>query len=90
MQTSQPNFFIPAVLKSTTDFYHFVLLSLTLTVPGGLKVSAKQGLLASFSHFYVIKTKFNVVIKQFKVNILRTLLSKIYRNKGNTMFYRLC
>ena len=34
-------FFIRAILLGTTDFCHFVLLSLTLTLPGGHKVSAK-------------------------------------------------
>ena len=36
------------MLIGTIDFYHFVPLSLTLTLPGGDKVSAKQNLLASF------------------------------------------
>ena len=35
-----------AMLVHTTDFYHLILLSLTLTLPGGHKVSAKQYLLA--------------------------------------------
>ena len=33
----------------TINFYHFIPLSLTLTLPGGHKVSTKQNLLASFS-----------------------------------------
>ena len=48
MQTIQPNFFIPAILIGTIDFYHFVSL-LTLTSPRGHKVSMKLNLLASFS-----------------------------------------
>ena len=45
--------FIPAVLLSIMDFYHFIPLSLTLSLPGNHKVSAKQNLLASVSltHF---------------------------------------
>ena len=36
-------------LMGTIDFYHFIPLSLTLSVPGGHKVNAKQNLLVSFS-----------------------------------------
>ena len=49
MQTFQPTFFVPAMLIGTIYFYHVRLLSLTLTLPGGHNVSAKQNLLASFS-----------------------------------------
>ena len=46
-QTVQPNCsYLPI---GTIDFYHFILLLLTLTLPGGHKDSAKQNLLASFS-----------------------------------------
>ena len=59
-QTLQTKFFIPAMLSSTFDFLHtchayrhhwlllVIPLSLTLTLPGGHKVSAKQNLRASF------------------------------------------
>ena len=51
-QTVQSNIFIPAMLIGTIDFYHFLQFSLTLTLPGGRKVSAKQNLLISFfAHF---------------------------------------
>ena len=50
MQTFQPNFVISAMLKGTTDFYHFIPLSLTLTVAGDYKVSTNENILASFSH----------------------------------------
>ena len=33
-QTSELNFFIPAMLIGTIDYYHFIPLSLTLTLPG--------------------------------------------------------
>ena len=33
-QTVQSNFFIPAMLVGTIDFYHCIPLSLTLTLPG--------------------------------------------------------
>ena len=38
-------FFRPAMLTGTIDFYHFISLSLTLTLPGGYTVSVKQNLL---------------------------------------------
>ena len=63
-QTVKPNLFIPAMPIGIIDFYHSILLSLTL--PGGNKVSAKQNVLASFSHsFHLIRIKFDVVMKQF-------------------------
>ena len=72
----QPNLFIPAMLTGTIDFYHFIPLSLTLTLSWGHKVSAKQDLLALFSLFSptlffwsrwslmwsLIRMKFDVVI----------------------------
>ena len=48
-QTFQLKFFIPAMLIDSIDFYNLIPLSMTLTVPGGHKVSAKQDLFASFS-----------------------------------------
>ena len=42
MQTVQPNFFIPAILIGTIDFYHFIPISLTMTLPRGYKVSANK------------------------------------------------
>ena len=83
-QTVQPNLLIPVVFIGNVDFYHFVLLSLTLILPGGHKVSAKQNMLASFSptffffFFYLIRMKFDLVIKQFKLNTLRLLFSELY------------
>ena len=49
-QTFQPNFFTPAIHIGNIDFYHFIPLSLTLTLCGGHKVNTVQNLLASFSH----------------------------------------
>ena len=45
---------IPVMLTDTIDFDHLILLSLTLTLAGGHKVSAKQNLLDSFSHTLLI------------------------------------
>ena len=51
-QAVQPTLFIPAMLIGIIDFYHFIPLSLTLTLPEGHKVSTKQNLLLHFlSHF---------------------------------------
>ena len=63
--------FIPAMLIDTIDFYHFILLPLTLTLAGGHKISAKQNLWAWFScTFKLIRMKFNMVLKQLKLNTL--------------------
>ena len=48
-QTVQPNFFMPIMIMGTIDLNLFILLLLTLALPEGHKVSAKQSLLASFS-----------------------------------------
>ena len=68
----------------TIDVYHFTLLSLTLTLPGGLKVSTKQSQLASFSC-----TLFNWSgwilsgFEAFQVEHPDTILSEICWRKGN-------
>ena len=49
MHILQPKVFIPAMLIGTTDFYNFIPLLFTLTLPGGHKVSTTQNLLTSFS-----------------------------------------
>ena len=52
----------------------------------------KSNLLAFiFSHtFHLIRMEFDIVMKQFKCNILRPHLSKIYWSKGKKLlFYRL-
>ena len=56
------------MLIGTIYVCHFAPLSLTLTLPGGHKVSAKQNILASFfSHiFQLIGTKFDMTLTQFK------------------------
>ena len=44
--------FVSVMLIGTIDFYHFILLSLILNMPGDYKINAKQNLLASFiPHF---------------------------------------
>ena len=49
------------MLIGTTDFYHCIPLSLTLILPGGHKVSAKQNLLASFSPTFFSLSGWNVL-----------------------------
>ena len=48
----------------TIDFYHFIPLSLTLTLAGGRKVSTKQNLLASFSETFFVWCGWNVILWQ--------------------------
>ena len=50
MQTVLPIFFIPAILMGTIDVYPFILTLVTLTMSESHMVSAKQNILASFSH----------------------------------------
>ena len=74
---------VSAMLIGTTDFYHFMPLSLTMTLPGVHKVSAKQkSICFIFSHtFHLIKMKFDVVMTQFKTNILRLFLVRFIETK---------
>ena len=62
----------------TIVFYHLLPLSLTLILVRGHEVSAKQNLLAPFSLTLFIRMKFDVVMMEFKLDILRLLLSEIY------------
>ena len=53
-QTVQPNFIIPATLVGTIDFYHFTLLSLTVTLHGEHTVSTTQIYWPHFlPHFFI-------------------------------------
>ena len=79
MQTFQSFFSVPAMLVATIDFYHFVPISVTLTVGGGLRVGTKQNLMASFCHTFqlIIRMEFHMVLNQFKLNIWILLLNEI-------------
>ena len=80
-QTVQPNFFIPALLIDTIDFYHCIPFSLTLTLSRGqvsLMAYAKPICFIFSDIFHLIRMKFDFVMKQFKVNILRLPFSKIW------------
>ena len=52
------------------DFYHFIPLAGADTVAGGVKVSEKQSVLASFSHALYNKIYFCAETNQFKLNFL--------------------
>ena len=54
MQTIQSNFFIPAVLIGTSDFYCFIQFLVNSTKAECHKVSTKQNLLGSFSHMFFL------------------------------------
>ena len=72
-------FFLTAMPISTISFYHFILLSLTLTLPFSSQGQCKAEPIGFiFSHtFHLSRVKFDVVMKPFKLNILRFLLGKI-------------
>ena len=65
-----------AILKGTIDIYHFVPLSLNLTLPGSHKVTARKTYWLHFLTFHLLRITFNEVMKQFKLNIMDLLLSK--------------
>ena len=59
------------MLLGTINFYHFEKsLLLTLTLP----------VIRFLQYFYRIRMKFDVVMKQFKLDILTLLLSKMFLN----------
>ena len=90
--TSCANFsnklFLPAMLIDTIHFYHFIPISVTCTLAGDHKVSAKQTLWATLHTFEVIRMKCNVVIKQFKLNILTVPFSEIYERRETAAVLR--
>ena len=59
-----------ALLKGTIDFYDFITLSLTLTLPRGLMVCAKQSLVVS--------------VKAIQVHIPMLFLNKINETREMT------
>ena len=79
------------MLIGTIDFYHFIPLSLTFTLPWVTRsVESKTYWLLFLPHFYLIKVKFDVMMKQLKLKIQRLLFSKIYGNKGNNCCFTDC
>ena len=75
----------------TIDLQHFIPLSVILTLPGCHKVSAKQNLLASFSHTMQLnEIKSALMMKQFKLNILIPLLDEVCVTKGYNCCFTDC
>ena len=65
------------MLIGTIDFYHFMLFSLILILPGDHKVKSKP-LHFIISHtFQLIGVEFDLILRQFKLNILIPLLSEV-------------
>ena len=78
MQTFLPVFVIPAMHKGTVDFNQFIPLSLTLAGWGSQGQCKSKHLCFIFSHtLQQIGIKCDVVLKQFKLNIVVLFLSEI-------------
>ena len=60
------------MLIGAIDFNYFILLSVTLTLLEGHKVSRDQNRLGSFSDTVVnmITMKYDMVLEQFKLNLI--------------------
>ena len=85
-QNCSTKFVIPAMRIGTIDIYHFISLSLTLTLPAGSQGQRKAKPVGFiFSHTFP-----DLAIKQIKLNILRLHLSKMYWNKGNNCCFTDC
>ena len=68
------------MLISTVDFYHFIPLSVTLTLADGSQAQHKPELVGFiFLHiFQLIRMQLDVMLKQFMLKILIMLLDEIY------------
>ena len=71
------------------EFYHFVLLSLALTLLWGSygQCEAKHIGFIFLHTFQLIKMEFDEMIKQFNLNILRLHFHMSYWNKGENPTY---
>ena len=86
MQNFLPNFFIRAMLLGTIDFCHFIPLLLTLNLPWFTKSAQSKPIGFIFSHtFHLMRMKFDMAMKQFKLSILRLLRARFIE----TAVYRL-
>ena len=78
LHTHLLRFSIAVMLIGTIDCYHFIPLSMTMTLAGDHKSAQSKTLAFIFSNtFQAIKMKFYLEVKQFKLNILTVLLSQI-------------
>ena len=89
-QNVQPNSLIPTMLTGTIDFDHFISLSVTLTLAVGQNVSTNLSASFSYKLFYLTRMKFNMVMNQFKLNILQLLVSEINLTKENNCCFTHC
>ena len=61
-------FVIPTMLIGAIDFYHFLPISVTLTLAGGHKISTKQNLLAPlFAHFSTYQDEIGYDVEGIRV-----------------------
>ena len=80
LQTWQPKSFIPAMFVGTIDLCHCIPLLVTMIMVGDHEVIRKQKLLVSLSciSFRLIRMKFDVVLKLFRLIILILSLIEMY------------
>ena len=82
---------IPFMLIGTIDFYHFMILTVTLTLAGDHKVNAKQNLLASCSCSLFSWSGWNWVLcwsrSSWTVRYYFLYFSQIYFIKGRKCYF---
>ena len=76
-QTFQPHYVLP-MLICTIDGYHCYPHSEIIILAGGHQVSENQNRLALFFRTFLTHEKLNMVLKQFKLNVMIPILSKLY------------
>ena len=75
LKTFQPHFFTLALVIGTVNFYHFIPLSMTLTLVGGHKISAEQNLLVSFfAHFSIDQEEILYCVEVSQAELLSKIL----------------
>ena len=91
LQNVQPKFYIAAMLLGTIWLLPFCTTFTDLDIAWGSQGQHKAkpaGFIFSQT-FPLIRMKFDMMMKQFKLNILRLLLREIYGNKGNDCCFTL-
>ena len=77
-QTFQPHILAPALLIGTIYFYHFIPHLVSLALPGVTRyVQCKIFCFIFARTYHLIRMKFDVMLKQFKWNVLILLFSNI-------------
>ena len=84
MQTFRPIFFIPAMLIGTIDFYHFIPLPLTLTLPGFTRsAQSKTSWLHFLTHIFLTdQDEISYGVEAIDVEHSVLVFIEIFRNKG--------